>query len=132
MKTEIQTSVIKKTLLLALLVATSSAWAEWVKMGASDGITFYVDPTTLRKDGSLRKVWELYDFKQPEKNGAMSFRVRAEYDCKEERQRKLAYRYHPEPMAQGASFNKLDGAGKWTEIVPGSFADTHLKRICNR
>ena len=128
-----RTSISRKTLLLAFMMFICvPAFAEWVKMGESDGITFYVDPTTLRKDGSLRKVWELYDLKQREKNGAMSFRIRSEYDCKEERRRPLASSYHPEPMAQGESFDRFDGAGKWTEIVPRSFADIHLKLICNR
>ena len=80
-----QTSVIKKTLPLALLLVTGSAWAEWLKVGSSAEDTFYFDSSTIRVEGDKRKVWELVDYKQRDKYGAFSARMRNEYDCKHEK-----------------------------------------------
>ena len=80
-----QTSVIKKTLPLALLLVTGSAWAEWLKVGSSTEDTFYFDSSIIRVEGDKRKVWELVDYKQRDKYGAFSARMRNEYDCKLEK-----------------------------------------------
>ena len=66
----------------------------------NDGIA-YIDFKEIRKDGNLRKVWELQDLKQRDKRGAMSRRARVEYDCKNERTRILALSLHAELMAGG-------------------------------
>ena len=96
-----QTSVIKKTLLLALLLVTGSAWAEWFKVGSSAEDTFYFDSSTIRVEGDKRKVWELVDYKQRDKYGAFSARMRNEYDCKREKVQILSATLHSESMAAG-------------------------------
>ena len=61
-----QISIRKKAVVLSLmLLATSPAWAEWVKVyETSNGDTFYIEPATIRKDGNLRKVWVLISLKK--------------------------------------------------------------------
>jgi hypothetical protein len=53
----------KKLLLILMLVVSSSAMAEWVWVGKSEGFTTYVDPTTVRKSGNKVKLWRLTDYK---------------------------------------------------------------------
>lgn len=129
-KTQMQTSVIKKTLLLALMLVTGSVWAEWVKMGESASDKFYIDLATIRKDGNLRKVWAITDFKQQDKSGALSNRIRFEYDCKEERSRLLSMSTHSEPLAKGTPLVQINEAGPWSDIAPGTVHETFLKAVC--
>lgn len=116
-----------------LTLVAAPAWAEWVKVGvANDGrFTFYIDPDSIRKDGNLRKVWEIQDRRQRDKDGVMSWRARSEYDCKEEQTRILALSKHSEPMAGGETLWSRHGdAGEWSDIPPGSIVESALKRVC--
>ena len=120
-----------KTLLLLSLFVTGSAWAEWKEISESDSATYYMDPSTIRKEGNLRKVWEIYDLKTREKDGTMSIRTRMEYDCKNERSRILASSEHSERMAKGTTtFTRSGEPTGWREIPPGSAIDFVLKIVC--
>lgn len=61
---------------LGLLLATGSAWAEWVKMVEADEATFYIDPSSITVDGDTRRAWTLTDKKQRDADGSMSARYR--------------------------------------------------------
>ena len=89
-----QTSIIKKTLLLAVLLATSSAWAEWVQASEDSSAKTYIETETIRKDGNLVKVWQMTNLKQRHKDGELSRRRRVEYDCKQELFRSLSFSEH--------------------------------------
>lgn len=127
-----RTSVIKRTLLLALLLATSSAWAGWVLVAQNDDIDFYIDPKTIRKDGNFVRVWEIQDLKQRAKDGELSRRMRLEYDCKQERQRALSYSTHSEPMARGKTILSFTPPSEWVEIPPNTSVEFSLKIVCAR
>jgi hypothetical protein len=46
----------KLILILLLAVLSSSAMAEWIKVGANDNSTIYADPATIRKEGNMVKM----------------------------------------------------------------------------
>ena len=66
-------------ILLASLVVSGAASAEWLKVAENDSAGYYIGPAAIRKDGSLRKMWDVYNIKEPDKGGALSIRDRAEY-----------------------------------------------------
>lgn len=114
-----------------LYLVAAPAWAEWVKVAASDTSTFYIDPASIRKNGNLRKVWGITDLKQRDSvDGEMSRRSRGEYDCKEERYRILAFSFHSEPMARGETLRSKDDVGTWHAIPPDSVSADILKIVC--
>ena len=117
---------------LLLLLATGSAWAGWEKIGETDQKTIYVDRATLRKEGDLRRIWSIQDFKQRSKDGEMSSRMRSEYDCKGERYRFLGISTHSESMAGGKMlFSALEDLKEpWSEIPPESAGERILKIAC--
>ena len=129
-----RTSVIKKTLLLALLLATSSAWAEWVQVAETESSNFYLDFKSVRKEGNLRTAWVLIDFRAEQAGGGMSRQVRYEYDCKEVRFNILAFSLHSGSMAQGSVLSTKSYAkgSDWNEIFPESSADAILKIVCRK
>lgn len=116
--------------LLSLVAAP--AWAEWVKVSvAEDGsLSIYIDPASIRKDGNLRKVWQINARKQRDKDGAMSVRARHEYDCKEDRFRVLAASSHSEPMAGGDVLESADDPSTWFAIPPDTLSARVLKVVC--
>ena len=123
----------KRLLLLLALLIAGSANADWVAIGETDNTTFYIDPTTIRKDGNLRKVWEIQDLKTRHKDGGMSRRVMLEFDCKAERYRALANSTHTGPMASGQTIHVGDYErypDSWSEIPPKTAAEFILKMVC--
>jgi hypothetical protein len=133
-ETKMRTSVTKKTLLLALLLATSSTWAGWVLVAQTNNIDSYIDPSTIRNDGVMRKLWVIKDLKQRNSSGWMSVRVRQEYDCKEERYRSLSSSLYAEPMAGGTVMfaQNLEKPDSWIHIPPGTDAEAIMKTVCAR
>ena len=120
-----------KTIIIVLsLFVNGSAWAEWVSTGFNDRVRFYVDPSTIRTDGNFRKVWQLQDSKQQNKEGELSYRHRSEYDCKQERHRFLSLSAHNSSMAEGDILRSSASPTPWEDIPPGSVAEDTLKMIC--
>jgi len=112
------------------MMLSCTAQAEWVSGGESDSVDFFYDPTTIRKDGNLRRVWELHNLKQRSKNGEMSIRYRAEYDCKNERDKWLSVSTHSEPMAGGEVILSYISDRAWQDIAPSTHAEYMLKIVC--
>jgi hypothetical protein len=122
----------KKLFLVCLMMLAGSAWAEWVTIGDYGEVTFYFDPATIRKDRNMRRVWEIQDLNERIKSGAMSLRMRVEYDCKQERFRYLEISSHSEPMAFGRVL-ELDGEDEnWGEIAPNTAVDRMLQIVCSK
>lgn len=121
-----------RIVLIALLVlATTSAWAEWIKLSEDDGAIHYIDPATIRRDGNLRRAWELQDRKSPAPGGVLSYRVLKESDCTEERDRVLSISGHSGPMATGkVLFSVSHASDSWTYQPPNSVGAALLKRVC--
>ena len=120
----------KKFLFVWILFATGSAWADWVPVGESAGNNFYIDPSTIRKDGDLRKVWGIQDLSKRDIDGEMSRRYREEYDCKGARKRFLSATTHSEPMAGGSTLVSNTEPSAWIDIRPNTLGDDILKSVC--
>lgn len=120
----------KKLFLVCLMMLAGSAWAEWVMYDETETATHYFDPATIRKDGNMRRVWELTDLRKRHKDGEMSRRVRLELDCKEERYRFLATSAHSEPMAGGTVLVMLEEEKIWRATAPGTPSSKILLLVC--
>ena len=116
--------------LLASLLVTGSAWAEWVLISGDDTVDHYIDPATIRKDGNLVRVWEISDLKTRSTAGDLSRRIRYEYDCKQERIKLLSFSTHSGPMANGTTLLSDSSDGEWLHIPPGSIGESVLKIVC--
>lgn len=114
---------------LAVLWAMPASAQNWAQVYETDRAAYYIDPTTIKVNGNLRRVWELTDWKKTT-IGAMSFRVLSEYDCKEEKHRALSLTTFSEAMARGNSLSKHDSPDSWSYIAPGTVGYTILEIIC--
>ena len=120
----------KKLFLIGLMMLTCSAWAEWVMYFETKTITYYYDPATIRKDGSMRRVWRIQQLKQRIADGEKSRRMRIEYDCKEERYKILSASTHSEPMAEGKVLYAENRDNIWKVIPPASASEAMFKIVC--
>ena len=117
-------------LCLLLTLAAAPAWAEWVKVSENVRSVYYIDPATIRRDGNLRRVWEIEDLKERGKGGEMSRRSLNEYDCKEERSRILSISAHSDPMAGGKTLLDYSEPGKWGYHPPETSGQEVMQFVC--
>lgn len=119
-----------------LAIATVPGYAEWVMITEDEQATSYIDPTTIRNNGRYDQVWQLFDLKRPDEDGALSIRVQVEYDCQEEQFRLLYGSGHSGHLASGTTL----WSGTFPHspnqapdpIPPGSAALSMRMRVCGR
>lgn len=120
----------KKILILLLLFSNYSAWAEWVKVMEvtyeTGPVTIYIDTTTIRKDGQMRKIWQLSE----SKNGPGSVRSRLEYYCKDDQYRFLSFSIFTGKMASGKETLGPNIDFPWTDIAPSTAEEKILRFVC--
>lgn len=117
-------------LILMLMLVAAPTWAEWEKYGIAEPVTFYHDPATIKKNGSLHRFWSIQDLKVRGKFGELSRLVLNEFDCKAGLYRALAVRAHAENMGRGTLLGSADSPGEWNHVAPGTIADTGMKIAC--
>ena len=122
-------------LAVLLLFVAVPAWAEWVKLGESSNGTTYIDPTTLRKDGDIRRIFVLFDRKKRDEKGELSLRTLDEFDCKKKQSRPLHMSIFDGPMGSGKQLGASTAEGghqPWRQISPGSAGQATLDFVCSR
>ena len=117
------------------MLIASPAMADWsLTTISNNGDRYYIDLETIRKSGSLIRVWELNNFAEPREfaniQGVSSTRYRAEYDCKNERLRFLTLSAHAELDAKGKVLGQDSKEGNWVEIPHNTTGRENLKVIC--
>lgn len=129
----------KKTILTLLLAAMSTgAMAEWVRFGSNDERVVYADPSTIRRNGNIAKMWSMHDLtvqsgKPNERH--RSLKALDEFDCAGERYRNLALLFYSGQMADGkvvSSFNYSGSPGDWQHVVPETGSEYGFKIACGK
>jgi hypothetical protein len=120
----------RSLLTFSLLLSAAPAWAEWVKSGESKDVVYYVDPASIRKEGSVRRFWAVQDMRESSPGGIMSIRALEEYDCAERKFRYLSISAHSGPMAGGQILLADNLADEWSHLPPGAASSTIQKIVC--
>ncbi|MBK7791723.1 MAG: hypothetical protein IPJ62_03905 [Betaproteobacteria bacterium] len=105
-------------LTIALLLAATSAWAEWVMVAETRDAVFFVDPASVGSKGNLRQATVVQDYAVPEAGGIRSRQVTYEIDCAGERLRSLAVAEHSAAMARGAPVSSSARESEWLVVAP--------------
>ena len=118
----------RSVLMALLMLVTSSAWAEWVKFGVEDPITFYINPATVLKDGHIRKIWGMYD---QSKTDSPSSTALFEFKCKKNQLAILSLRVYSAPMATGRMIATMDHKKPdWIKVAPKTLYEAIYKHVC--
>jgi hypothetical protein len=111
----------------ALVVAMPAA--AWVAVGESESTSYYLDPDSIRVEGTHRRVWRLFDYKEKQANGVRSGKALIEIDCQADTYRYLRTMYYSEPQGRG---KVLGGARERRKehVVPGTMIAQLAKAAC--
>lgn len=118
--------------MLLAFVSSNAAAAAWVEVSETVGAFVYIDRSTIRKNGDLRRVAVIQDLKKRNPNGHLSMRALDEYDCKEARLRSLSLATHSEQMAAGRILWSRDTPGEWIHVAPDTPTQKIFRIVCAR
>ena len=126
----------RKAILMVLLAGvSSSAAAEWVAVGGGETSTAYAEPATIRRAGNTVKMWSLLDFEKARVSAThvyMSVKGQDEYDCKEERSRRLYFSRHSGNMGEGEVVYTNADSDRWEPVPPRSVIGALWKLACEK
>lgn len=122
--------------LLILILATFSttASAEWQRIGDSNDETAYVD-TNHTQHGGHTKMWGLFDLKTPRSFGDLTYlsmKIRREYACRDKKSRVIAMSAHAGNMATGDLIYSNNTSEKWAVVQPDSAEEALLNIACGK
>jgi hypothetical protein len=122
---------------LMLVAASTNAWAEvWIETSRTDDYLAYADPSSVRRDGDLVKMWSMFDYRNPQTGipgkPFLSTRRQFEYDCKRGRARALAVSSHAARQGKGDALASVSVKYDWRTVVPQSADDYLLKFACKK
>lgn len=134
---------------LALAIASSHVFADWVEIGSGvtkdarsdSSVTIYYDHArtkSINRTGSLKMVFTLQSFgKNQTIDGvtSASYIGRMEVDCQNQKFQPVAFFFYSEPMANGnivKSVSEPSYANKWEYPAPNSVMEEVISQACKR
>ena len=126
---------LKMFIAVLTLCAGSSVNADWSQVGRTVEATVSYDKQTLRKTGSMARIWTLTNFAATEVIEGKSHRSaksQYEYDCVEERYRLLATIFYELPSGSGKVTASVATPEQWYPVGPKTMAERLWKVACER
>ena len=119
-----------------VMLAPHAAHAEWQKVTTTDSGIIYVDDATIKRTGSVRSFWSLFDYKSPQRaqRGAfyVSTRTHMEMDCRKEMVHMLQFSMHSGPMLTGEIIDSQGVMREWQTIPPDTPLVNLFKHVCGK
>lgn len=127
----------KKFLVFALIVASTSVYADWSKVTFNDTTTMLIDSETIKRSGDLVQVSQMMNFPLGERSpdGKLSYKssiTTEEYDCKKGLSRTLGFKWYSEVMGKGRMVYQDNHTYDFIKFVDGSLLNAVKKQICGR
>ena len=124
-------------LIILLLVSSGPADAGWVWASANDliGLTIYIDPDTIRRNGDLVTLWQLYDYKALQTvagNSFLSSKAQRQFDCGKQRTKLLAFTHFTGNMGSGNRVVIDSDEDEWKSVAPGSVGQVLWRLACSK
>jgi hypothetical protein len=107
---------IMKKILLSLMVCVSfslspSVQAEWKVIDVTEDAAYFVDD--FFEPGRTVAIWQLVDYKVPNKFGNLSAKILWEVDCVHSQMRSKMFSSHPFRMGIGEALTMDKSTGEW-------------------
>ena len=132
-ETEMRLIINLKQIIFAVVLTVSAVpvMAGWMKYSESDESDQYIDLSSIRKSGDLRKVWQMWDYRIRGKYGQSSQTLRTEFNCKDETTRLLVVNGYEEPLANGKVLSSVThNNDQWFDIPPDTAGARALELVC--
>jgi hypothetical protein len=118
---------------MVLLMAAPVVRADWQPFFQGDVDTIYIDHSSLKREGPLRRMWMLVDFKSM-RRGALSTNGLWEFDCASKQSRVRTMSLYAGHMGRGEVifFAPDDPRASWQFPPPGTANGAALSFACDQ
>jgi hypothetical protein len=123
---------IRWTWLIALVLASGPAAADWVQYAAGDNHTWFYEEPFLRREGGLRTFWIVKNLSAADEKEARSYRFLVQFDCNKGHYRYLSERAFKEPMGEGKILFFDDTFTKWLAAAPNGLMAHLQTHVCRK
>ena len=123
---------------LICFALSSSAAAEWVRVGGNNNVGVYADPTSISKKGNFATMTSLLNFTTAQtdrsigKKPYLSQKDTREYDCINERYRLTRFSLRSQFIFAGELVRSNADDGEWHAVEPGSLGAALWKFACGK
>ena len=129
------TRSIRGALSFFLVLASSTALAEWTAVGSGDYIHApYADTATIRRNGTMVRMSGMYDFRRqdftPDGKGLFSTVVLREYDCDKRQVRLLSAIDFSGAMGAGTPVSTSATPRRWEPVIAGGIDELYWSLAC--
>ena len=127
----------RKVIAATLMFISTSANADWAYVTRSNlGIDYYAEPSTIRREGSIVKMWWMESFSSPQvMDGTpyLSTRALEYFNCSNQTSIKTYITVHPNRMGSGAAIAYGDIPNpQWTPVPPNTTLARLLQYACSK
>lgn len=128
----------RQAIVMLLLAAASGSaaadWSKWEMVDRTESFIVYADMATIRRSGSLARMWDLSDAKTGKAlvvvKQSRSFKAEREYDCVRQQLRMLYISWHSGNMGEGAILGSNGTEGNWQPALVGTIGERLWKIAC--
>lgn len=120
---------------MILAMFSSSAIAEWTKVGSSENQVSYIDNATILKNGYRVKMWRLFDFYTAQTTDSglgLSLKELDEFDCNENKWRMLQASIFSGNMGKGKLITNNSTPSEWYTVAPNSLSKLQWDIACKK
>jgi hypothetical protein len=108
--------------------------ADWVSLGLADIGTYGIDRASIEKDGSVRRVWTMLDYRDPQKSAQgktyLSSRALMEMECVKKQVRTRSMALYSGHHLGGDALTSEGTFDQWQAVPPNSPVFTMFKVVC--
>lgn len=112
--------------------AAADGASPWVPLGETLAMRVYWDRSSMLREDSVVRVWEIQDLQAPDPDSVRSRRYRSEYDCKHRMHRIGNMVSFSGPMLTGDKLFDVEEMGYWRQIPPASVFAQGFALHCGR
>ena len=110
--------------------------SDWVSLGLADHATYGIDRASIEKDGELRRVWTMLDYREPQKSSQgktyRSSRALMEMECAKHQVRTRSMSLFSGHHLSGEALTSEGVFDQWQAVPPNSPVATMFKVVCER
>ena len=110
--------------------------SDWVSLGLADHATYGIDRASIEKDGELRRVWTMLDYREPQKSSQgktyRSSRALMEMECAKHQVRTRSMSLYSGHHLSGEALTSEGVFDPWQAVPPNSPVATMFKVVCER
>lgn len=115
----------------AAVTARTTVSADWKRVAQNRDATFYADPSSIKREGALVLIRQMFDPSEPDAKGRRSFVEIVSYDCNKRTTRLVSMKGYSQPSGRGGVLTDLATPQDLDAIKPGSIAEVQFNFACN-